>query len=450
VGGCGSAVFNPSQELVPLLVGTPEQFSASTSKIAGGDAWMRTIAQAESWCVLPTLNNRIQEFDFQLDTAVKSDLSVRCRRAFASSASVAHRGAELCAYLGRSGIPAVLFKGLSSIIHLYPGPQERTVKDADLLILEQDLKAAVAALEKLNLHAGHGGDLDAYVHAIRNMPGFAGNESLAVDAPPFEHLDVHWRLCRRPVEGMQMERIIGRAVRGRLFGTEVLVVSPADGLVLSAHHALRNRFATSGMIRDVLDARRWLDLAERCGEWESTLAHVDRCRMGPAVFALAMIGGREPRVAQLMSEQGRELVEWFNLQTREGPLGQDLAHLADFLAMRQVARAALGSWRQYRQYLSDLEKQARGKPLPLGERTETAAHAIADSGPKSLASLSRAAHPGEGEGGVSGCLIVRGWPCVDQTVPYSAPQEACSLGRPEITVRDLASSCLSGCLSKPQ
>ena len=361
---------NGSPELVPLLIGTPEQFSVSTSKIGGGDAWMRTIAQAESWCVLPALSSRIREFNFQLDPAVKSDLAIRCRRAFASSANVAHRGAELCAYLERSGIPAVLFKGLASIIHLYPGPQERTVKDADILITEPDLKAAVAALEKLNLRAGHGGDLDAYVQAIRNMPGFAGNESLAVDAPPFEHLDVHWRLGRRPVEEMQVERIMSRAMREKLFGAEVLVVSPADGLVLSAHHALRNRFAPNGMIRDVLDARRWLDLLERRGEWESTMVHVERCRMGPAVFALALIAGRESDVPRLASEEGRELVDLFSLQAREGPMGQDLAHLADSLAMRQVVRAVLGNWRRYRRYLSDFEIQAQGEPLPLRERVK--------------------------------------------------------------------------------
>jgi hypothetical protein len=359
---------NESRDLVSLLIGTNEQFLDSASRTAAGNAWTRTIQLAESWCVLPALNNRIRELNFQLDPAVKSDLAARCRRAFASSASVAHRGAELCAYLEGSGIPAVLFKGLASIIHLYPGPQGRTVKDADLLVREQDLKGAVAALEKLNLTAGHGGDLDAYVHAIRNMPGFAGNESLAVDAPPFEHLDVHWRLGRRPVEDVQVERIISRAVHGELFGTEVLVVSPADGLVLSAHHALRNRFAPNGMIRDVLDTGRWLDLLERCGEWETALAHVERCRMGPAVFALAVITGRESGIARLASDEGRELVDLFNLQAREGPVGQDLAHLADSLAMRQVARAALGNWRQYRQYLSDFETQAQGKPLPVRAR----------------------------------------------------------------------------------
>lgn len=359
---------NEARELISLLIGTKEQFLDSAYRIAAGNAWLRTITTAESWCVLPALNIRIREFNFQLDPAINSDLSARCRRAFAASASVAHRGAELCAYLEGSGIPAALFKGLASIIHLYPGPQERTVKDADLLIGEQDLKPAVAALEKLNLRAGHGGDLDAYVHAIRNMPGFAGNESLAVDAPPFEHLDVHWRLGRRPVEDMQVERIIGRAVRGKLFETDVVVVSAADGLVLSAHHALRNRFAPNGMIRDVLDTGRWLDLLELRGELETTLTHVERCRLGPAVFALAMIGGREPSASRLASDEGRELVDLFHLQARDGPLGQDLAHLADSLAMRQIARAVLGNWRQYRRYLSDFETQAQGKPLPLRER----------------------------------------------------------------------------------
>jgi len=364
--------LNESRELVSLLIGSPEQFFASASKVDGADGWMRIIEEAELWYVLPALNSRIRQFqlNFQLGAATAASLAARYRRAFARSASVAHRGAQLCEHLERSGIEAVLFKGLASIIHLYPRPEERTINDADILIREQDLKAAVAALEKLNLRAGHGGDLDAYVDAIRKMPGFAGNESLAVDAAPFEHLDVHWRLGRRPVEEMQVERIMSRAVRGELFGTEVLVVSPADGLVLSAHHALRNRFSPRGMIRDVLDAQRWLDLSERRGELEDALAHVQRCRMSPAVFALAVIAGCAPAVVRLASDEGRELVDLFNLQARDGPVGQDLAHLADSLAMRQVASAVLGNWRQYRQYLSAFEREAQGKPLPLGDRAK--------------------------------------------------------------------------------
>ena len=367
-GRAAVVLVSESPELIPLLIGTPEQFSASAHRVANAEAWHLTIQQAEYWCVLHPLNSRIQEFGFPLDPAAKSDLALRCKQAFAASASVAHRGAELCAHLERSGVPAVLFKGLAAIIHLYAGPQERTVKDADILIREQDLKAAVSLLENLNLRPGHGGDLDAYVNAIRNMPGFAGNESLAVDAPPFEHLDVHWRLGRRPIEEMQVERIISRAVRGSLLGTDLLVISPADGLVLSAHHALRNRFAPSGMIRDVLDARRWLDLLKRRGELDDALAHVERCHLAPAVFALAVIAGKEPAVQRLASGEGRELAGLFHLQARYGPVGQDFAHVADSLALRQVVRAALGNWPQYRRYLSDFEKRADGKPLSLRER----------------------------------------------------------------------------------
>ncbi|MBL8295342.1 MAG: nucleotidyltransferase family protein, partial [Bryobacterales bacterium] len=309
----------------------------------------------ESRSVLPALKNRLGQVGLTLDKAAGSDLAARCRRAFALSASVADQGAKLCSHLERSGIQAVLFKGLSSIAHLYAGPQERTVKDADILIREQDLKAAVRALESLGLRAGHGGNLEAYVAAVRSMPGFSGNESLAMDAEPFERLDLHWRLGRRPVEEMQVERIMSRAVRKKLLGTEVSVVAPADGLMLSAHHAMRNQFTPDEMIRDVLDTRRWLDLLESRGELQSALDHVERCRLRPAVFGLALLAGREASASQLASAEGRELAGLFELQMREGPVAKDLAHLSDFRAMRQIAGAVATNWRQYRTYLSAFE-----------------------------------------------------------------------------------------------
>lgn len=359
---------NESLALISLLIGKNEGCLASASEIAARRAWTRIFDLGESRSVLPALKSRFSEIGFTLDRAAGSALAARCRSAFAVSASVAGRGAELCAHLESLGIPAVLFKGLSSIAHLYAGPQERTVKDADILIREQDLKAAVCVLEKLGLRAGHGGNLDAYVTAVRSMPGFAGNESLALEAEPFERLDLHWRLGRRPVEEMRVERIMSRAVRRKLLGTEVSVVSAADGLALSAHHAMRNQFTPDAMIRDVLDTRRWLDLLEGRGELQSALEHVERCRLGPAVFALALLAGREAGMARLASPEGRELARLFELQMREGAVGKDLAHLADWRAMGQIAGAVIGNWRQYRAHLSALEMELEGRPLPVRER----------------------------------------------------------------------------------
>jgi len=359
---------NEPLELISLLIGNDTECLASASKIAARRAWTRIFDLGESRSVLPALKSRFSEIGFTLDRAAGSELAARCRRAFAVGASVADRGAKLCAHLERCEIPAVLFKGLSSIAHLYAGPQERTVKDADILIREQDLKTAVCALEKLGLRAGHGGNLDAYATAVRSMPGFAGNESLALDAEPFERLDLHWRLGRRPVEEMRVERIMSRAVRRNLLGTEVSVVSAADGLALSAHHAMRNQFTPDAMIRDVLDTRRWLDLLESGGELQSALDHVERCRLGPAVFALALLSGREAGTARLASPQGRELARLFELQMREGPVGKDLAHLADWRALRQIAGAVVGNWRQYRAYVSAFEMELEGRPLPVRER----------------------------------------------------------------------------------
>lgn len=201
------------------------------------------------------------------------------------------------------------------------------------------------------------------------MPGFAGNESLALlGGAPFCSVDLHWRLGPHPATEMQAERIIERGVRRNLLGTEVRVACAADGLVLNAHHALRNRFEPDSMIRDLLDAGRWLDLLQRERKLEEAIEGVGRCRIEPAVYALGVISGRTEMIAALACREGLDLIELFKMQSRSLPFGKDIAHLADPKAMACVVRAALSNWSEYRRYLSEFESHMAGRPEGITRR----------------------------------------------------------------------------------
>ena len=347
--------------LIALLLG-------EDCALPAGAAWARVVELAGAWGVLPVLHARLEQHGYKSGVFELGPFAAKCREAFTRTALVASNGAHICGHLERCGVPYVLFKGLAAICHLYSGPEERSTIDADVLIREEDLQTTVLLLRDLGLSPEHGGDLDAYQRAVRNMPGFGGNESLAFHGPPFHSVDLHWRLGARPIAGMHPEEIIERGVRRSLLGTEVRVVSAVDGLVLGAHHALRNRFVPDEMIREVLDARRWLGLLERQGTLDDAVQHVRGCRIEAVVYALGVLGGCANSVAPLKCRDGVALIELFQMQARGAPFEKDLAHLTDARALLQVLRGAFSGWDEYRRCLAELETQQTGGPAPIGRR----------------------------------------------------------------------------------
>jgi len=330
-----------------------------TAPAGGVTPWQSLFEFADSWRVLPPLRRRISDLGLSLSAAETVELTARWRRVFAFSASVCGAGARISASMTSSGIPHVLFKGVAAIAQIYGGPDERTTVDADVLIGEQDLPRAIDALHDLGLRPSDGGDLSGYRRAIRNMPGFAGNQAITLTGGPLQHLDLHWSLGAGVDSELAAEKLIARGVPRNLLGTEVHVVSPVDGFLLGAHHAMRNNFAPDRMVRDVLDAARWLDVLQRQGALGEVIARAQRCRLRPAVFGLAVLAGREPALAELSCPDGFDLVELFRLQLEE-PLGNDLATLVDPHALTSILRGALGNWREYRKYLSHLDVENKG------------------------------------------------------------------------------------------
>lgn len=358
---------NPRADLVDLLIGGPEAAAGVIARVHDENGWPEIFHQAAIWSVVPNLRNRLLDLRVQLSAALKKQIFGLFQEAYVFGTLQARRGVRVCRHLEDHGIPVVIFKGLASIAHLYQGQTSaRTIKDVDVLMAEEDVGRALEVLESFGMKADHGGDLSAYSAFVRNSPGFAGNEAVSVAGGGLGELDVHWSLGSRPAPEFRVEAIIKRSCWVDLFDQQVRVVSRADGLLLTAHHAVREDFAPDGMLRDVLDASAWLKLLEAGKEIDQCLEHARRCCIEDPVLALIQIlsAGKAARSSRRVAA----LSQLFWLQTARGALGKDITYLADPYSLWQILRGGLSGWSEYEKYKSAFETKLTGKPISLGDR----------------------------------------------------------------------------------
>jgi hypothetical protein len=364
--------MNPREGLIDVLIGGAEVSAGAAARLESEKAWPAVLDLAATWCVIPNLRQRVTELRIPVPADLKHRLFALFEEAFVSSTLQARRGASVCRQLEEKGFPVAVFKGLASIAHLHQGnPSARTIKDVDILVREKDLDPVLEIMQGLGLKPDHGGDFSQYAAFVRNSPGFAGNEAVAVGDNGLAELDVHWSLGPRTAAEFRVEAIVERSEWVNLFGERIRVVSPADGLLLSAHHAVRENFAPDGMLRDVLDTFSWMKVLGQRGQLETCLARARLCRIEDPVLALAEIlaakgAGVHPPVP--LSPQAAKLAQLFWLQVRNGQMGKDLAYLADPHSIRQILRGALSGWAGYAAFMNAFETKLTGEPLPLRRR----------------------------------------------------------------------------------
>jgi len=364
--------MNPREGLIDLLIGGAEVAAGASTRVGRENAWPAIFDLAAIWSVVPNLRKRLVELRTPLSADLKKRLFFLFQEAYVSSTLQARRGVSVCRKLEEKGFPVVVFKGLASIAHLYQGnPSARTIKDVDILVREKDLNGALGVMEDLGLKPDHGGNFPGYAAFVRNSPGFAGNEALSAGGSGLGELDVHWSLGPRSAAEFRIEAIIERSGWVNLFENQIRVISPRDGLLLSAHHAVRENFAPDGMLRDVLDAFAWLKLLDQRGELEQCLERARRCRIEDPVLALAeILAARQTvvRKAARLSPNAAALAQLFWLQARNGPLGKDLTYLADTHSVRQILRGAFSGWAGYAACMRAFEIKLTGKPVSLPRR----------------------------------------------------------------------------------
>ena len=327
------------EDLVQILLGDDAAAAAAIRRLTSANGWPHALAVADAWSVAPNLRARLHSLGLDAPTPVRRELFFRSQRSFAAATLQARRGVRLCRYLEERGIPAVVFKGLASIAHLHGGSvAHRVIKDVDVLIRPRDLPQVLDALQSTGMQCEDGGSLGDYLAFVRNSPGFGGNEAITLRGEDQADLDVHWSIGPSTHPGLHVDAIVARAERVALFGASIRVVTPADGLMLSAHHSIRETFAADQMLRDVLDTAGWLTLLAQRGCLADALQQASACRMDVPVLALAEIlvrrSGRQ-RIAPTDARAER-LAELFDLQVREGPIEKDVTYLADTYAFRQI------------------------------------------------------------------------------------------------------------------
>lgn len=367
------------EDLIEILLGDDGTAVECARRRTSASGWPDLLELADVWSVVPNLRARLVSLGLDVPTQVRRNLFIRVQRSCAVATRQARRGVRLCRYLEDRGIPAVVFKGLASIAHLYGGATaERMIKDVDLLIRPRDLAQVLDALQSAGLRPEDGGHLDDYLAFVRHSPGFGGNEAITLRGPGQADLDVHWSFGPDTHPDLQAEALVARAELVTLFGTPIRVVAPADGLMLSAHHSVRETFAADHMLRDVLDTAGWLTLLGQRGHLDEALQRARSCRMDVPVLALAEIlvrrSGRE-RIAPADARAER-LADLFDLQVREGPINKDFTYLADTYAVRQVVSGLLSGWTRYRGQMAAFETRLSGQRVALSHRLALRLHQV--------------------------------------------------------------------------
>lgn len=361
--------------VLDLLLADRPRATAAAERLSAGGAWPAAAALCRGWKALPLLRARLNELGISLPEPARTAFLDENRAAFLHSATCLRQGAEAVASLRAAGIDAVAFKGVAAIAR-HSGPQERTITDADLLVREEDLEAAVAALGGRGLRHQAGGDLAGYLHFVRNSPGFAGNEALSLFGADGFEIDLHWRIGRG-----SLERVLDRAVVTEVYGRPVPVPDDVHGFLLSARHALRNNLDPDVSVRDLVDARAWLE----CVHGQDRLAALAReaRAWALAVPAMGMVeilrrfrddetlveaaAALTDSLAPSARAEAAALADIYFLQVRRGPLEADL-----LLLHPTSLRKILSGWGRapgrYRETMKTFEVRAHGAPMSLSGR----------------------------------------------------------------------------------
>lgn len=187
-----------------------------------------------------------------------------------------HRGNELgriLDQLGTSGIEPVLLKGSALVCTVYKNPALRTMNDLDLLIREQEIPSAVAALETIGYQpfyrpsmANPGDRARFYGRHLHTTPLISPRGKVIVE------LHRHIVTMNREV-AYDVERIRNRARYVSFGERQVRVPSPAD-LVLHTclHLSYADRFV--GKLRDLIDLHETVTLHGREIDWGAILAEI--------------------------------------------------------------------------------------------------------------------------------------------------------------------------------
>ena len=343
---------SPSELLAEFLLADRSRALDAARETEERGLWDNAVALAVSWRVLPALVGRLGALrpDEELVSRMQPDL----RRAAIQSTLTCRRAAEATEALETAGVGAVAFKGVAAIGRLHGRPDRRMLQDADLLIAEADLESAVSVLESLGFELELPVDLETWLRLLDDRV-YRDHEYVELRDGDGVAVDLHWDLPFGGESGLTVDELLRRRKAVRLAGSRIPLPSPEDALLLTVHHAVRERLVPRVAIKDLLDVAGWLELGELDVEAlsrRSSLAGL----LVPLTAMAEILSGFDaassaarwldgaPGEARLRAER---LVGFFHLQLREGEVGKGLLGLSA-MSWPMLRRLVVSRWRALR------------------------------------------------------------------------------------------------------
>jgi hypothetical protein len=278
---------------------------------------------------------------------IASELTRLRMAAFSRTATVLRGGLRAFDVLSAAEVPAAGFKGIAVIGRLQHGRVEREMADIDLLVPPERLDAALLALTAAGFTPKiQGVSASGLRDFASSSPGSTGNEAITLCDAGGAEIDLHWKVGR-----VDVAQAIAEASLIRLLSREVPIVRPAQGLLFSALHALRNDFLPWVVLRDLLDTVGWLALlADDPQEQVVAIRLAEAAGLEPALAAMITIlsdldlaGGEWVTP----SSPARALADLFHGQCSGKELNRDLVYLCSLRPATQILRGLLMAGPRY-------------------------------------------------------------------------------------------------------
>jgi hypothetical protein len=356
-----------------------------------------SIALAAGWGAIPRLRQCVAHLAVPPRPEFLAEIERLYLDGYVRSVLQIRAAIDVFAAFEREKLPVVAFKGLASIAVLYGSPERRVILDADLLIAESDLARAVAVLGELGFRPEVSGSLAEYVDFVRHAPGFGGNEVLALHNVRGCTIDLHWRLGR----GFDTQAILDRRRPAALLGGRLFVVSDRDGVLLCAHHSLRNHFSPDRIMRDLFDLELWCDRILKSGTAEEIWREASARGLTVPLLALTSIlaeyhpGGAgtwaragldKASSVEQRASAGR-LLALFMAQVREGAFERDLLYLFRWSEMKQLLGGILTGGRRHVAMVRSMDTALAGEPTTFAHRMAVLAQALRRLRPRHIGML---------------------------------------------------------------
>jgi hypothetical protein len=253
--------------LAGILLGQENVADSSADSIDRGKMWRDTIAVAVHWRVLPQLRSKLATLDAGLSES-DSDLLKRLSTAAAAESALVCSATETAfRILGAAGIKAAAFKGIATVAAFGGGPASRMLSDADIMLNPEDVPRALECLSAAGFKADIARDMNAWKEMLEER-AYRIHDYIDVVSDAGARLDIHWRIRAPLADGLRIDDILSRAVPQKLSRGNITIVSPADSIILTAHHSVRDRLKPASVVKDLCDiqgslARSSADLASQ-------------------------------------------------------------------------------------------------------------------------------------------------------------------------------------------